>query len=576
MQVVKLATVDRPFSKVINIPGSKSYSLRALFIAYICKESVELSNLLVSEDTAAMQNALKSLSGGNSDLFVDESGITARFLTALACVTKGTQTISGKPSLNARPIKDLVNALNQLGANIKYLEKTGFLPLKISSERLTKSHLKVRGKTSSQYVSALLLLAPLLDNGLEIEIDGEQTSKPYIDMTVDIMGRFGVEVTNHDYKKYVVKSQVYKATNYHIESDYSSAGYFFAAAALNKSEAEIMGLSQDSKQADKNFLEILRQFGAKVEFKTDSIKVTGADLKPIKVDMNNCPDQAMTAAVLASFAPGKSLIKGIASLRFKETERIEALQNELSKMGIRTRSRKDSLTIFGGRPRPTRVDTYNDHRIAMSFAVAATRVPETEIIDPNVVGKTFPGFWDEFSKITAVNIVERDYSNVLLIGMRGTGKSTTGKLLAKRLGKEFIDMDKFIEEKEHKKIRDIVIEHGWDYFRNLEHEASKEVSKLRNHVIASGGGIVLNPKNVEYFKPNSIVVLIKANTKILSQRIRKDKNRLELTQQPTMLGELSEVWKERRDLYFSACDFVVKSDRSSSKKVSQQIVDKIS
>ncbi|MBI5357580.1 3-phosphoshikimate 1-carboxyvinyltransferase [Candidatus Saccharibacteria bacterium] len=575
MHLLKVGKISKHAVDNLDIPGSKSYSLRALFISELSKQPVILNNILDSDDTSAMQKALKDLRDSKSDIYVNESGITARFITALACISPGAQTIYGKPSLNSRPIRDLVDGLRQLGAEIEYLEKDGCLPIKVSSDCLLKSNLKINGSTSSQYLSALLLVAPLLKNGLVIEVDDEQTSKPYIDMTIDIMSKFGVEVENDNYKKYVVKPQSYGSDEYTVETDYSSASYFFAAAALNKSRVEISWLSQDSKQADKNFLKVLEQFGADIELDKNSVVVTGKELRPITVNMNNCPDQAMTAAVLASFTPGRTIIKGISSLRLKETERIEALQNELAKMGINTRSKKDSLTIFGGKPKAARIDTYNDHRIAMSFAIAGTKLDGIEIINPEVVSKTFPSFWEELSKVSTIKILERDYTNVLLIGMRGTGKSTTGKLLARKLNKKFIDMDKHIEDKEKKKIREIVLENGWDYFRQLEHSAAAEISKLSGYVIASGGGIVLNPKNIEYFKQNSIVVLINANPRILTKRIRKDKNRLGLTEQPTLLGELSEVWKERRNLYFSACDFVVKSDRSSSKKVTQQIIDKI-
>lgn len=576
MRLLKPGRLNNNFVDNLKIPGSKSYSLRALFIAELSKSSVTLNNLLDSDDTKAMQNALKSLRENKPDIFVSESGITARFLTALACITPGSHTIYGESSLNSRPIKDLVEALKQLGADIEYLEKNGYPPVRISSDKLKSNTLKISGGTSSQYLSALLLIAPLLENGLVIEVEGEQTSKPYIDMTIDIMSKFGVNVQNDNYKKYVIKPQSYESDEYTIETDYSSASYFFAAAALNKSKVEIPNLVLDSKQADKNFLKVLEQFGANIDLKPGSVSVTGRNLRPINVDMSDCPDQAMTAAVLACFARGKSVIKGIASLRIKETERIEALQNELAKMSIKTRSKKDSLTIFGGHPKPARIDTYKDHRIAMSFALAGTKIEGVEIINPDVVNKTFPGFWDELSKLAPIEITDVEYPNILLIGMRGTGKSTTGKLLAKKLGKKFIDMDRYIEAKENKKIRDIVLEKGWDYFRELERKASKEISTYSGYVVASGGGIVLNPENVKQFKKNSIVVLINANPKILSKRIRNDKNRLELTGQPTLLGELSEVWKERRDLYFSACDFVVKSGRSNSKKVSQQIIDKIS
>lgn len=575
LKKIDVGVISTSFEHKVSVPGSKSYSLRALFLNELTENPAKLHNLLESDDTRAMQKALSDLRNNNQEIYVNESGITARFLTVLCCITSGAQKLEGAGSLNSRPIKDLVDALRILGADIEYLGKEGFPPIKINSSELKGNKVFISGKISSQYLSALLLVSPMLKNGLEINVTDNQVSKPYIDMTIDVMSKFGVSVINNDCKKYVVTPQKYTCKDYVVESDYSSASYFFALAVLHGSKIEVSNLYKDSKQADKNFLDVLQRIGAKVEYKADSVVVTGNKINYIDTNMNNCPDQAMTAAVLASFAKGRSTIKGIYSLRLKESERIQATQNELSKMGIKTRSKKDSLTIFGGKARATNIDTYNDHRLAMSFAVAATKISGLSIMNPEVTSKTFPDFWKELSKITTIRPVDEDKENILLIGMRGTGKSTTGRILAKKLGKDFVDMDKYIEEQENKKIRDIVIDKGWDYFRNLEKKASTDLSKYSNYVIASGGGVVLDPNNIECFKPNSNIILINANPRVLSNRIRKDKNRLGLTNQPTLLGELSEVWRQREDMYYSACDFIVNSGRLNSKKVAEQIVGKI-
>lgn len=575
MKKIDIGVISKSFEHEVNVPGSKSYSLRALFLNELAEKPAKLHNLLESDDTRAMQKALAYLKNNNQDIYVNESGITARFITVLCCITPGIQKLEGAGSLNSRPIKDLVNALRSLGADIEYMDKEGFPPIKIKSSELKGSEVLISGRISSQYLSALLLVSPMLKNGLEINITENQVSKPYIDMTIDVMDKFGVSVINNDYKRYVIKPQRYICSDYVVESDYSSAAYFFALAALHESKIEVKNLYKDSKQADKNFLNVLQSMGAKVEYKSDSVVVTGNKLNYIDANMNNCPDQAMTAAVLASFAKGRSTIKGIYNLRLKESERIQAMQNELAKMGIKTRSKKDSLTIFGGKARATNIDTYNDHRLAMSFAVAATKISGLSIMNPDVTSKTFPDFWKELSKITSVKLENEEKKNILLIGMRGTGKSTTGRILAKKLGKDFVDMDKYIEEQENKKIRDIVIDKGWYYFRDLEKKASKNLCKYSNYVIASGGGIVLDPNNIQCFKPNSNIILINANPRVLSSRIRKDKNRLGLTNQPTLLGELSEVWRQREDMYYSACDFIVNSGRLNSKKVADQIVGKI-
>lgn len=575
MKKIDIGVISKSFEHNVNVPGSKSYSLRALFINELAESPANLHNLLESDDTHAMQKALSDLKNNKQEIYVNESGITARFVTVLCCISPGIQKLEGAGRLNSRPIKDLVNALRSLGADIEYMGKEGFPPIKIKSSELKGDKVLMSGKMSSQYLSALLLVSPMLKNGLEINISDNQASKPYIDMTIDVMSKFGVHVTNNDYKRYVITHQKYSCSDYVVESDYSSAAYFFALAVLHGSKIEVNNLRKDSKQADKNFLKVLQYMGAKVEYKKDSVVVIGNKINYIDTNMNDCPDQAMTAAILASFAKGRSTIKGIYSLRLKESERIQAMQNELAKMGIKTRSKKDSLTIFGAKARETNIDTYNDHRLAMCFAVAATKINGLFIMNPEVTSKTFPDFWKELGKITPIRFVDEDKKNILLIGMRGTGKSTTGRILAKKLGKDFVDMDKYIEERENKKIRDIVIDKGWDYFRNLEKKASEDLSKYSNYVIASGGGVVLDPKNIECFKPNSSIILINANPRVLSNRIRKDKNRLELTSQPTLLGELSEVWRQREDMYYSACDFIVNSGRLNSKKVAEQIVGKI-
>lgn len=543
----------------VSVPGSKSYSLRALFISAMCNTPSQINNLLESEDTTAMQKSLNDLKAGKSDIFVQESGITARFITALACITPGEQVISGEPSLNNRPIKGLVAALTHLGADIEYLEKEGFPPIKINSQVLSGGELTISGAISSQYLSALLLIGPLLKNGLTVNISGKQISKPYIDMTIEAMSQFSVKVKNENYKKYIVPNTTYVSKRYKVESDYSSASYFYAINALNQTHIKVNNIDPESKQADRNFVQFISEF----------------DFNPTEINVEDFPDQAMTLAVLLAFVPGKSVLRGVKSLRLKETERVKAVENELAKMGIKSSSTTDLLTIYGGYPQAATIDTYGDHRIAMSFAVAATKLKDLKILKPEVVNKTFPGFWDELSKIADVSLKEIELNNILLTGMRGTGKSTTGKYLARELGYDYIDMDKYIERDTGIKIRDMIINKGWDYFRDAESKACKKLAKLENTVIASGGGIVLNKNNMTALKETSFNVLLLGNPKILSRRIRFNKHRLELTSQPTMLGELSEVWDERKDHYFKYADFTVDTDHKNPKQVAREILDKI-
>lgn len=403
----------------VEIPGSKSYTNRALIIASLIKGEVKIKNPLESDDTRVMIDCLKELGieikeseneinviGDISRIEDKEyklnaklSGTTIRFLLALSCVIPGKKMIKGEDSLNNRPIGELAGALKDLGAEIEYLDKRGYPPLLVKSSKLPLRETRLHGDISSQFFSALLMIAPII-GGIEIEVMGNQISKPYIDMTIELMKYFGVTVKNENFKKYIVEnSENYAKKDYVVEGDYSSAGYFLAIAALTKSTLKLKNLNSHSLQADRNFLKIIECFGTELKFEDDNLIIKGDGVKPLNVDMENCPDQAQTLAVLLAFAKGKSVITGIRSLRVKETERILALQNELSKMGIKTESTIDSLTIYGGTPKQAEIDTYNDHRMAMSFAVAGTSLPGIIINNPEVVTKTFPNFWKKLKQI---------------------------------------------------------------------------------------------------------------------------------------------------------------------------------
>lgn len=576
LQVATIEKLTKPTDNVISVPGSKSYSLRAILISLLADEKFEITNLLDSDDVSAMKSCTAALHEGESKLFAAESGLTARFISAASCIFPGIQTIDGAEGLKKRPIKDLVDALVSLGAEIEYLQADGFLPIKITSSKLSGNKVNLSGKISSQYLSALLLIAPSLENGLEINIKDEQISKPYIDMTLGIMAHFGVSVKNKDYKQYFINPQKYRAREYSVEGDYSSAGYFFTIAALNKSKITVENLNPKSKQADINFLPILAKMGAVIARNENSITVTGSNLKPIEIDMSDCPDQAMSLAVLAAFTQGETTIKGVRSLRIKETERVQALQNELAKMGIKTDSTHDSLKIYGNNPKATRIDSYGDHRIAMSFAVAATKMNNLEIFNPSVVNKTFPNFWRELSKITNLKISDVTHKKIAIIGMRGTGKSTVGKIVAKKLGYDFVDVDDFIETKNKLNIKKTVQINGWEYFRDLETEAIKYLTSKEKTVISTGGGAILRPQNVHELRNNSLVFMLKANPTALAKRISRYNKLPALTKYSSVEQELKQVWADRKEKYFSSCDFIIDSEKASPKSVANQIIAKIS
>lgn len=414
MNLFEVKTLRKATRAVIDIPGSKSYTNRALIMAALTKGEVTLHNPLYSDDTLAMINCLKTLGleietlpnqiiihndisvieHRSYELFAKDSGTTIRFLLALLCLTPGTKVIKGNTRLNERPIEDLVNALLQLGSVIDYLEKKGQPPLKIYPCSLTfKKEVTIDATVSSQFISALLLIAPLL-NGLTIHLIGEPISKAYIDMTISMMKEWGVHVVKTADGYEVASGQHYQKKQYVIEGDFSSAGYFFAIAALTQSTITFRNLNPNSAQADRKFLDILKQMGNEVEIKGCEITINGKQIIPQTLNMQDCPDQVQTMAVLAAFAKGVTTISGVRSLRLKETERVQALKNELLKMGIHTLDTLDTITIYGGNPHAATIETYGDHRMAMAFAVAATKLPEMKILNPEVVHKTFPTFWE--------------------------------------------------------------------------------------------------------------------------------------------------------------------------------------
>lgn len=422
MKILELKPVSKPIQAKVNIPGSKSYTNRALLLAALSGAAVKISNPLLSDDTKAMIHCLKSLGikvtekedclivssklntiqDKTYNLNADLSGTTIRFMLAFSTIVPGIKILSGKEGLNKRPIAELVDGLIQLGAKIEYLDKADYPPVKVLSSRLDRKIVKIKGSVSSQYISALLMIGPVV-KGLVIDIEGQQVSKPYIDMTIDIMEHFGVKVVNEDYKKYVIDSnQKYKAAEYVVEGDLSSAGYFLVIAALTKSKITIRNINPHSKQADMGFIKILESMGNKISFGKNEVSITGVGIKPVNVNMKGCPDQIQTMAVLAAFASGTSKISGISTLRIKETDRVSALRQELKKMGIKTSATKDVLIIHGGNPKAATIETYGDHRMAMSFAVAQIKLPQLRIKNPEVVSKTFPEFWRQFSKLKKI------------------------------------------------------------------------------------------------------------------------------------------------------------------------------
>jgi len=331
-------------------------------------------------------------------IFLGNSGTSMRLLTAVAALGRGKFILAGTDRMAERPIQDLIDALEQLGVRIRSLNHNGCPPLEIIGEKIRGGPVTISCRTSSQYLSALLLIAPCIDQGLEIRVAEGPVSRPYVDMTVDVMEKFGISVNRQGYEWFnVAGGQVYRAGTYPVEPDGSQAGYFWAAAAVGGTEVKVKGVTADSRQGDVAFANLLASMGCDIAAEPDGIKVSGSFLRAIDVDMGDLPDMVPTLAVVAAFAEGTTIIRNVSHLKAKESDRLAAVVNELVKLGIEARCSGNELRVTGGSPHGAEIETYGDHRIAMSFAVAGLVTPGVFIQDENCVKKSFPDFWHVFN-----------------------------------------------------------------------------------------------------------------------------------------------------------------------------------
>jgi 3-phosphoshikimate 1-carboxyvinyltransferase len=424
----------KPVSATVTVPGSKSITNRALILAAMQAWTApcELRGVLRSEDTEVMVDSLRKLgffietqwNAGSivvsapeqtgseyppfpADLFVANSGTSMRFLAAFVSFGKGRFRIDGVPRMRERPIQDLLDALNQVGVIARSEAGTGCPPVVLDCNRFWRGNrLKVRGDTSSQFLTALLMVAPLAvpDTGsFQIEVDGPLVSQPYIDMTLRMMETWGLKVQRNGNvfeTCHAAAHGTYRTvSHYEIESDASAASYFWAAAAITGGRVTVTGLTRKSLQGDVRFVDVLEQIGCRVEECEEGITVHGKPLHGIDVDMNDISDTVMTLAAVACFAEGPTTIRNVGHIRHKETDRIAAVATELRKLGAEVEVRPDGLTIT---PRPLTgcaVDTYNDHRMAMSLSLIGLKVPGVVIRNPGCVAKTYPGFWQDFAAL---------------------------------------------------------------------------------------------------------------------------------------------------------------------------------
>ncbi len=421
-KVVEIKPVTEKIDAVVSVPGSKSYTNRALITAALADGESTITNALFSDDTKYMASGLNALGipikedpnanrfvingkGGiipakQANLFIGNAGTAMRFLTAMLTLGSGVYEIDGIERMRQRPIQDLLDGLKQLGADVVSKFNNGCPPVLIRGIGLQGGSAVVNGDLSSQYFSALLMTAPYAKNDVSIKVKGNLVSKRYVDMTIALMRQFGVNVKNNDYKTFFVKSgQYYKATQYKVEGDASAASYFFAAAAITGGKARVVGIGSDSLQGDIHFVDVLKSMGCKVTNNANWIEVQGDSLHGIDVDMGDMPDVVQTLAAVAVFARGKTRVRNVKNMRIKETDRIAAVVNELRRMGISAVEYEDGFEIEPSPPRPAEIETYDDHRMAMSFALIGLRANGIKIKHPECVSKTFP---DYFQRLEAL------------------------------------------------------------------------------------------------------------------------------------------------------------------------------
>lgn len=430
MSDLAIEPITKAFKATITPPGSKSLTNRALVLAALAQGRSTLSNVLFADDTLVMVECLSRLGfqvkidradfqvevnglGGripldHAELFCGNSGTTIRFLTALCALGRGSYILDGIPRMRQRPIGQLVELLKHLGGRLEYVLESGFPPVKVMADEIAGGLIKFSSSQSSQFLSAVLQIAPYCRHEVRVDLQGRQTSWPYAAMTMRLMDEFGCtahlirDKLTSEPKQIIVPQDPYHATDYTIEPDASNAMYFLAAAAIHPgSTVTVERLGNHSLQGDICFADVLRSMRADVQITSSSISVSGPDvLEGIGVDLSAMPDQAQTLAVVALFAEGPTTIRGLHTLRLKETDRIAALATELRKLGAEVNVEGDDLTIHPPASiRPAQVDTYDDHRMAMSFSLAGTKAAGVVIIGAECVNKTYPNYFGDLQKL---------------------------------------------------------------------------------------------------------------------------------------------------------------------------------
>ncbi|KAJ9651694.1 3-dehydroquinate dehydratase (3-dehydroquinase) [Neophaeococcomyces mojaviensis] len=629
--------VPSALSVTCTPPGSKSISNRALVLAALGQGTCRVRNLLTSADTEVMLAALTRLgaatfsweedgevlvvngNGGKmraskSELYLGNAGTAARFLTTVATLAQpsdvDTTVLTGNARMKQRPIGDLVDALLSNGAEMEYLGAPGCLPLNIiASGGFEGGEIRLAAKVSSQYVSSLLMCAPYAKEPVTLKlVGGKPISQPYIDMTTAMMAAFGLKVeksNTEEHTYHIPKGSYQNPANYTVESDASSATYPLAIAAITGTTCTIPNIGSSSLQGDSAFaVDVLKPMGCSVTQTATSTTVVGPAAGQLQslpnIDMEPMTDAFLTASVLAAVAQSKTStatttrIYGIANQRVKECNRIQAMEDELAKFGVVCRQHDDGLEIDGiGREKLQQpaggVHCYDDHRVAMSFSVLALAASHpTLILEKECTSKTWPGWWDTMSQLFKVKLqgvepadlpllgpkkVDRRNSSIFIIGMRGAGKTTTGRWAAKSLRRKLIDLDTELEFRERRPIPNIVREDGWDEFRRKELAVLQSVMKenASGHVLACGGGIVEIPEArkllIEWYQKTGNVLLVERNIEHVMDFLQVDKTR------PAYVEDMMGVWLRRKPWFEECSNILYYSQRTPNDDLSRAAED---
>lgn len=592
----------------VTAPASKSFSHRAIMLASLAQGRSEISNLLLSDDTLLTIDACRKLGArislaGNkaiitgfagkpaarpgTTIYLGNSGTSMRLLASVAALSTTPIVLDGDERMRQRPIGDLLDALNSAGFSAQAINDNGYPPIRVCSNAAgIADKITVRASTSSQFVSSLLLVAPLAARKTAIEVEGEAKSKPYIAITLEMMRLFGATTRNDGFRRFEVEPiRHYAARDYKVEADYSSASYFFAAAAVTGGKVTVGGLNTDSMQGDSKFITIIERMGAKVSKGKEAMTVSSdGNLSGAgQIDCSDCPDVVPTICVVAACAHGTTKIVNVGHLRAKESDRITDLVCELKKFGCDASEGTDWILINGNgieALHEATIDTHNDHRLAMAFAVLGMAVGGTAIAGAECVSKSFPDFFERLEELGAelegqdgakVDRTLGESANIVLIGFMGTGKSEVAKEISNRTGRPLVDIDSEIERNAGMNIPEIFESEGEEGFRKREAAECRKAAGRHGCVISCGGGAVLDGRNVALLSENGKLYWLKASPECIWERVSKIASK-----RPLLAGggieRVRKLLSVREPIYAKAADSFADTTKKSVAEIADEVL----